>query len=680
MPDTDNSSNTNSSSSNNASVYANMMNIPLVVTDGDDIPMQNLMEFDIWENLDESYPPDTGTSNPYTNYNGSILQMIKDVSSQPFNEMFWTNVRGIPTFVYRPTPFDPENWKGLTVNTIPTETITDISIENSDSEQSAVFKITPTQNLGDTTYSGGINANLYPLTNLDLVKRYGYKLMEANTDYFNGQTLELDSQSYTPGTSAADSEAMKGYTDKTAQLHHPPYTSIVDAFYLTSGRKDSNGNLSIPKEYGGTTAYNAVINALKDSNSNVAFFNSISNYGVTKEQANSLWLSKNSMSTTKYLSIIAPNYVPTTTNLASNSTYLKSYTAMKNNPKKAASELIGLLGYSIGSKQAYEMVEYAINNGGTISESAYKQILSQYKITDTEDGVSGSPMNGNDSVNFFFARYSEKLFNWYADNAKFYSGTITFSGFESERNTFKSTNFIGTRIYFYDRANGVYWEFYCEGEQYSFDLTNGLSITLTITRGVPLGDDITNTNKRFSNEWSYWGTFTNFVGGYFGEQTLAAAIENASQSSSGSSSSSGSESDSDIISFAKKVEGKHWIYSEKNRTDFGDIGKPKEGGHADCSSFVWYVLKSCGYNTSSTAWTTFTMEPYLDKKNDSDTKAGDIVISNSNPHAGILLETWKGAKTKIINCGGDSNTVVEGSYQTEFGNSYPNVGFFRAKK
>ena len=119
--------NKSSSSSNNASLYANMMNIPLAVADGDDIPMQNLVEFDIWENLDESYPPDTGTSNPYTNYNGSILQMIKDVSSQPFNEMFWTNVRGIPTFVYRPTPFDPENWKGLTTNTIPTELITDIS-------------------------------------------------------------------------------------------------------------------------------------------------------------------------------------------------------------------------------------------------------------------------------------------------------------------------------------------------------------------------------------------------------------------------------------------------------------------------------------------------------------------------------------------------------------------------
>lgn len=667
-----------SSSSNNASLYANMMNIPLAVANGDDIPMQNLVEFDIWENLDESYPPDTGTSNPYTNYNGSILQMIKDVSSQPFNEMFWTNVRGIPTFVYRPTPFDPENWKGLTTNTIPTELITDISIENSDSEQSAVFKITPTQNLGDTAYSGGINANLYPLTNLDLVRRYGYKLMEANTDYFNGQTLELDSQSHTPGTTYADSEAMKGYTDKTAQLHYPPYTSIVDAFYLTSGRKGSNANLSIPKEYGGSTAYNAVMNALKATNSNVAFFNSISSYGITKEQANSLWLSKNSMSTTKYLSIIAPNYVPTTTNLAKDTTYLKSYKAMKQNPKKAASELIGLLGYSIGSKQAYEMVKYAINNGGTISESAYYQIRNQYKITDTEDGVSGSPMNGNDSVNFFFARYSEKLFNWYADNAKFYSGTITFAGLESEQTTFKENNFIGTRIYFYDRANGTYWEFYCEGEQYSFDFSNGLMVTLTITRGVPLGDDITNTNKRFSNEWSFWGTFTNFVGGYFGEQTLAAAIQNATPDSDSSSSSSGS--DGDIVSFAKKVEGKNWSYSQSNRANFGDIGKPKDNGSADCSSFVWYDLKSCGYQTSDSPWTTFSMEPYLDQISADDTKAGDIVINNANPHTGILLEKWKGSDTKVINCIDRHPSVCEGSYQSMFGNSSPSTGFFRAKK
>lgn len=670
-------SDNNENSTNNASTYANMMNIPLVVASGDDIPMQNLIEFDIWENLDESYPADTGTSNPYTNYSGSILQMIKDVSSQPFNEMFWTNKRGIPTFVYRPTPFDPENWKGLQTNTIPTELITDIDIANTDNEQSAVFKITPTQNLGDTNYSGGINANLYPLTNLELVRRYGYKLMEANTDYFNGQELELDSQSKTPGTTQADSEAMKGYTDKTAQLHYPPYTSIVDAFYLTSGRKGSNSNLSIPKEYGGNTAYQAVINALKATNSNSAFFNSIRDYGFTKEQANSLWLSKNSMSTTKYLSIVAPNYVPTTTNLAKNSTYLKSYKSMKAHPKKAASELVSLLGYSIGSKQAYELVQYAIKHNGSISESAYQQILNQYKITDTEDGVSGSPMNGNDSVNFFFARYSEKLFNWNADNAKFYSGTITFAGLESEQTTFKENNFIGTRVYFYDRENGVYWEFYCEGEQYNYTLTKGLTITLTITRGVPLGSDITNTNKRFSS-WSWWGQFTNFVGGYFGEQTLATAIQNATQNDSNSSSSSGS--DGDIVSFAKKVETKHWVYSQANRTDFGDIGNPKEGGHADCSSFVWYVLKSCGYSVSNSAWTTFSMAPYLTQIQASETKAGDIVINNANPHTGILLEKWKGSDTQIINCGGNSNTVVEGGYMTNFGNSAPSTGYFRAKK
>ena len=36
-----------SSSSNNASLYTNMMNIPLVVASGDNIPIQNLIEFDI---------------------------------------------------------------------------------------------------------------------------------------------------------------------------------------------------------------------------------------------------------------------------------------------------------------------------------------------------------------------------------------------------------------------------------------------------------------------------------------------------------------------------------------------------------------------------------------------------------------------------------------------------------
>lgn len=755
----------------NALTIPLMENLPLEVDEGEDLPMQNLIEFSFYENLDESYPLGVGTSNPFTNYNGSIMQMIKDVSNKPFDEMFWSSIRGLPTLVYRPTPFDPENWLSLPSYTISREIVTSFNIQNSDEEQASVFKITPTLNVGaDTNYDGGLAANLYPITNVELIRRYGYKLLEANTDYFNNADFDLSKQRATAGT-YADSEAMKGYTDKSAMLHYPPYTSIEDAFYLTSGRK-GNGDLSIPKEYGGQTAYDAYKKASETAHSGNDLYNALSSYGFTQEQCNALATSRNSMSTTKYLSIIAPNYVPTTTNLAKGSHYLRSYKTMKAHPEKAASELMGLLSNSLGPEQAYQLVQSAIKNNGKIPENEYNDIINNIPYDQEHEGVSST--SGKDAVAFFFSMYSEKLFNWYADNAKFYSGSITFnttglnrivnsevsivnldgsditdlpmfssvtngrnyiakpnamydystsyalpdnqisntgeeeyySALKNYQATYGSndvtsrrfsngnyylgrtltsdeiangtmgnayngqiynpTGFIGSRIYFYDAENDTYWEFYCEGEQYNFDYQNGLQTTLTLTRGVAIGPDVSNNTRRFDGDWGFWGQFTNFVGGYFGEQTLATAIENAKSNSGGKGKDSGSADTSDTVKFFKEVQAKNWIYDSGSlRTDFGEIGHPKEGGHGDCSSTVWYVLKSCGYDVGDQAFWTGAMAPFMDKIDESESGPGTIFV-NPN-HTGMLLEKWNGPNTKIINMGGSGGNIHEGGYQNECG-------------
>ena len=74
------------------------------------------------------------------------------------------------------------------------------------------------------------------------------------------------------------------------------------------------------------------------------------------------------------------------------------------------------------------------------------------------------------------------------------------------------------------------------------------------------------------------------------------------------------------------------------------------------------------------------METYLDQINNDDSKAGDIIINNANPHTGILLEKWKGPDTRVINCVDNPKAVCEGSYRSMFGNNYPSTGFYRAKK
>lgn len=661
------------------------LNVPLTVDANGELPLQNLMEFYIYENLDESYP-DAGPNNPFVNYNGSILQFIKDVSSKPFNEMYWDYTRGIATFVYRPTPFDPPNWKGLAIQEIAPEDILDLNIGTNDQEQAAVFKITATQGLGSTQFDGGFNGNLAPLTNLDLVHRYGYKLLQANTDYFDGNDTEVGSAQQTAGTIGADSEAMKNYTAQEAQMKYPPYTSIEDAFWLTSGRKGSS-DVSIPKEAGGSAGYNAVSSAIKSSSNEHEFANKIASYGINDQQAATLWTMRNGFSQARYLQVIMPSYNPTTTNLSKNSKYLNSMKHMKAHPKKAASDLIQELGYTIGSKQAYDLVQAAIKNGGKVPEAEYNRIISGKAnggddYTDQEDGVAGSPMSGNESVPFFFLRYTQKLFDWYADNAKFYSGTMTIqmpaysNDVPGKSQMDLGGGFIGNRIEFYDDDSNCWWEFYCEGVSYSFSYTNGLQAVLNLTRGVPLETETESYDKRFTQPWSFWGQSTIFKGGYFGEQDLATAIQNAGSSDSGGS---GSGSDSDIISTGEDIM-KHcnWHYSQGQRTDMGSPGKPKKNGHADCSSFVWFVLKSCGYDVGDQPFNTGSAPHYLDKISDSDAGPGTVVISTSpEGHAAFITDKWQGNKTGILNmCAWHGyhtdypGDVVENTFDMTFGSGF----------
>ena len=533
-PDGDGNANVDQDNPETANQGESWLNIPLMISAGGELPIQNLIEFYIYENLDESYP-DAGPNNPFVNYNGSILQFIKDVSAKPFNEMYWTHDRGIATFNYRPTPFDPENWKGLPITELSPRDILDINISTTDQEQAAVFKITPTQGLGLTQYEGGWNGDLAPLTNLDLVHRYGYKLLQAQVDYFNGNQSEGIQSQVTAGTSDADSEALKGYTDEEASLHYPPYTSIADVFYYTSGRK-GNSNVSIPKEAGGNSAYNQVASYLRTASNAHDFQNDVASLGITQSQANTLWTMRNGFNKQRYISVMMPNYVPTTTNISKNSSYLKSYNMMKKHPKKAASEVISELGFAIGSKQAYDLVQAALANGGEPSEADYQRILAQDKFTDTEDGVDGSPISGQDSVPFLFLRYSEKLFDWYADNAKFYSGTVTLSNFPDPFRPY-----IGERIEFFDDSINGWWEFYCEGINVNWSYQSGLQVTMNITRGVPMNGE-NDYGRRFNQngeDWGFWGKYSRFVGGYFGEQNLATAIANSSKDDSGGGASGG---------------------------------------------------------------------------------------------------------------------------------------------
>ncbi|WP_314576448.1 phage tail tip lysozyme [Enterococcus gilvus] len=112
----------------------------------------------------------------------------------------------------------------------------------------------------------------------------------------------------------------------------------------------------------------------------------------------------------------------------------------------------------------------------------------------------------------------------------------------------------------------------------------------------------------------------------------------------------------------------------------GDALKPDKEGTTDCSGYVWLVLNKANYKVpADMGWFTGTMtsdaregHQWLKEVPENEAKAGDVVIVNQgsgiggNGHTGILTEKWNGKATKIIQEGGNGDSV---NIDT-FGNSF----------
>lgn len=146
----------------------------------------------------------------------------------------------------------------------------------------------------------------------------------------------------------------------------------------------------------------------------------------------------------------------------------------------------------------------------------------------------------------------------------------------------------------------------------------------------------------------------------------------------------------DILEIAKKLLG-YFTYggarpvntATMNNPNSKNISDVNKNGVTDCSGYVWLVLYLAGYKVPSGGWFTGSMwddakgkHQYLKEIDESEAKAGDIIIvggSNSAGaagHTGILEEKWHGESTKIINeggaggSGGVNETTFSGSFES----------------
>lgn len=137
----------------------------------------------------------------------------------------------------------------------------------------------------------------------------------------------------------------------------------------------------------------------------------------------------------------------------------------------------------------------------------------------------------------------------------------------------------------------------------------------------------------------------------------------------------------DLLPLAEKLNGYFTYGTDDERTDWSDWRHPKKDGHADCSSFVWLVMKQAGSQVGEEPFSTPEMEQdakgshqFFQAVKPDQTQAGDVIVVNvgvgygSDGHTGILLEPYHGSQTRIIEMGGDSHgSVHEANVLDSFG-------------
>lgn len=120
-----------------------------------------------------------------------------------------------------------------------------------------------------------------------------------------------------------------------------------------------------------------------------------------------------------------------------------------------------------------------------------------------------------------------------------------------------------------------------------------------------------------------------------------------------------------IIKKSRRLIGYFTYGTDNKREDWGNWANPVKNGHADCSSFVWLVMKQCGASVGDKAFSTPEMEQdaktdhqFLRQIKAKQVKPGDVVIVNvgngygASGHTAIIDSPYRGRKTQIIEIGG----------------------------
>lgn len=284
-----------------------------------------------------------------------------------------------------------------------------------------------------------------------------------------------------------------------------------------------------------------------------------------------------------------PSYETVSSYLNTKHSGMKSDDAIRKNKTKATNNLYtkmqGRLGY--GQCEAiistYISKRTSIDIGYHIEYAEYQDILNNVKFT--KDASKATSLSTGQTK---LAIYTQKLFNWYADNSKFYSGTVKILG--------KPNINVGEILVWYDLEAHCIWECYIEAISHDYSFQSGYITTIGVTRGVQIPQSYTGdpSNYRFT---FFWGKYTQFLGGYFGEPSLKddakQALADQGFNGNFSNESDGSGGAMLAVQNALAADNK----SSKYRMGAGRSGQNPLNDSTiivDCSSFVWWCFHNAG--------------------------------------------------------------------------------------
>lgn len=517
---------------------------------------------------------------PFTNFDGSLKQLMDDITAKPFNELFFRNSddKNKAELVLRKTPFNPSQWKKLEYITISSDDVLVEDIGKSDVETNSIFTVISPKMVSE------ISPDVYstPQFHQSLVDRYGYSKLEVENRYLStdqsGGDNDSSGENSSDGTQELTYNRVKtifdNYTQETAGINKKKIEEQLAGTY--KGVTKKQGTKAVEK-------YIKTGNFTKDNYKEI--FDKDPNQDLSEDDRPRA----NAFDVRVYLEETYPK-----------AKKLKGDGGAKEK-KKAIKYLVDH--YRYGSQVPSRLlVDKYIKNNGDLPQEDYFEFVDALK-----EGNNMAEQTDTDLGEHPLRVFSKMLFNWYHLNSNFYAGDITVLG-----NPYMD---IGQRLFYIDEQDRDTWEFYVESIEHKFNYKDGYTTSIGVTRGLKEASISEGSPHRFA---MLWNKSSDFKGGLIGEEELSKLKEKGyesqqSKGDGGSDGDSGGANDGGSLSKLKQYDGnlpkydnsvasgnRHYNrqctwYCYNRRAQLG-IPIPLWGDAADWISGA----KSSGYSTGKT--------------------------------------------------------------------------------